>query len=60
VLSAHVQEALQAAILSGDIEAISDAFVELYTIAQTGAVSIPMAQGIDFLVTRHLTHQTGQ
>ena len=60
VLSASVAEALADALLSGDVEAIADAFVEMYVLAQLGVSKKSYAAGVDELALKILCRQTGQ
>jgi 5,10-methenyltetrahydromethanopterin hydrogenase len=60
VISASVQEALELAIITDDVEAIADAFVEMYVLAQTGMHRKSYAAGVDEIAKAILTRNTGQ
>ncbi len=60
ILSASVQEALEAAILDQDVCALADAFAEMYVLAQLGVQKRSYAAGVDELAIKILTRSTGQ
>ncbi len=60
VLSASVAEALADALLDNDVEAVADAFVEMYVLAQLGVGKKSYAAGVDELALKILRRQTGQ
>lgn len=47
IISASVQDALEEALLTDNICAIADAFVEVYVLAQTGIGKKSYAAGVD-------------
>lgn len=59
-ISASVQEALEHALITDDIEVIADVFVECYVLAQMGVGKKSYAAGIDEICLAILTRRTGQ
>jgi hypothetical protein len=59
-ISASVHKALSLCLQKGDTEALADAFVEMYVLAQMGVGTVPYAQGVDELALKNLLRLTGQ